>query len=357
MAGFRSRRPLPLTDVPHHKRPGGKPLIEQRYEFGEWLGRGSSGVVRGARLREGAQEAPALAIKTYNNMEFEFIVHREFEILKRLRGHPNIMQCVDLIVDQDHGRIDLVLRQVHSCSLHTLVERKGRMLEAQARLVEVGLLRAIQFCHERRVAHRDVKPANLMVEDNLNPNVTLIDFNTAVVLGNVHQTDELAGGLTPTGTRAFMAPETVNLASMGEMVDLWGAGLILYFMLTSKIPWIHGAQELLLNEKPMPTLPKSSEGAAELLEGLLQKSQMSRWMAKAALTHPWCQLSRDDADTLSRGRQVGAIFRGRLDIGRGYHTPEPVDLVSPKAPGLHGCRSLERRYHSPDPVLNPGLVF
>jgi len=197
----------------------------------------------------------------------------------------------------------------------------------------VGLLRAIQFCHERRVQHRDVKPDNLMVEPD-GSKVVLIDFNSAVMAGARDVADLLAGGLTPTGTTGAMehvAPELLSFRSAGELVDLWGAGICLYFMLAGKLPKNQNDMS-----EPIP-LPPSSEDAQQLMAGLLLPSPVSRWMAKEALFHPWCELSEADIDVLSRGRQV-AVLKDRSD-GRGYHTPEPISPTGASSPWNQGRRS------------------
>ncbi len=137
-----------------------------------------------------------------------------------------------------------------------------------ARQVAAGLGRA----HERGIVHRDIKPANLMLTEH--GEVRILDFGVAKLAGEA--------GLTRTGstvgTLAYMAPEQVEGKGIGPATDLWSLGVLLYRMLTGKLPFA-GASETeilgaILGREPEPARalrPEIPAGLDALIRELLAK--------------------------------------------------------------------------------------
>eukprot|EP00746_Dinoflagellata_sp_MGD_P073291 gnl/MRDRNA2_/MRDRNA2_29754_c0_seq1.p1 gnl/MRDRNA2_/MRDRNA2_29754_c0~~gnl/MRDRNA2_/MRDRNA2_29754_c0_seq1.p1 ORF type:complete len:435 (-),score=67.40 gnl/MRDRNA2_/MRDRNA2_29754_c0_seq1:164-1468(-) len=275
------------------------PLLEKRFQLGEMLGQGSHATVRKITKRGNATPgAVALITKTYKTDDEEMvnIANREFQILRLVRGHPNVMQCREILIDTPHGRVDLILRMAPGISLSSLVSNEGHLNEDRARPILEGLLRALLWCHSKRVVHRDVKPDNILVDENgeRGTGAVLCDFNTACCLGR-DCSDALAGGATPTGTVDWLSPECANTTCPGEMVDIWAAGLCLHYMLAGRLPWSGKSWSAVMQsvksvgeiEPPAGT----TEEAADLLRGLLQKDLSARLLVCGALAHAWFSLS------------------------------------------------------------------
>lgn len=275
------------------------PLLEKRFQLGEILGQGTCATVRKITKRGNATPGGvALITKTYKTDDEEIvnIANREFQILRLVRGHPNVMQCREIVVDTLNGRVDLILRMAPGISLSSLVSKEGRLNEDRARPILECLLKALLWCHSKRVVHRDVKPDNILVNEDgdRGTNAVLCDFNTACCLGR-DCTDALAGGVTPTGTVDWLSPECANTTCPGEMVDIWAAGLCLQYMLAGRLPWSGKSWSAIMQcVKSVGEIEPPAgitEEAADLLRRLLQKDVASRLLVCGALAHAWCKLS------------------------------------------------------------------
>lgn len=274
------------------------PLLEKRFQVGEVIGQGTFTTVRKVTKQGNATPGGVSFItKTYKTDDEEMvsIANREFQVLKLVRGHPNVMHCKEILVDAPNGRVDLLLRMAPGISLSSLVSNEGRLNEERARPILVGLLKALLWCHSRRVVHRDVKPDNIVVneEGENGPGVVLCDFNTACCLGR-DCSDPLAGGVTPTGTPDWLSPECANTGCPGEMVDVWAAGLCLQYMLAGFLPWSNQSYSAILKSVQSVTKIEPptgiSEEAVDLLQSLLQRDVASRMLVCGALAHGWCKL-------------------------------------------------------------------
>ncbi|MBC8136773.1 MAG: protein kinase [Fibrella sp.] len=198
-----------------------------KYERLDVLGHGTSGVVylawdtllrRQVALKEIRADGP----------ETERLLD-EARVLDRLR-HPHIVRIHS--VDVAPGNVILLdMELVRGRNLASLLkERTGEPLpEKEAARIAVSVLDALGYAHERRIIHRDVKPANILLGDD--GVVKLTDFGLAEALG----TGSVAGG---GGTYPYMAPEDFSEdASSDRRSDLWAVGVLLYEMLTGRRPF------------------------------------------------------------------------------------------------------------------------
>nr|CAA9223536.1 hypothetical protein AVDCRST_MAG63-627 [uncultured Armatimonadetes bacterium] len=197
-----------------------------KYERLDVLGHGTSGVVylawdtllrRQVALKEIRAAAP----------EMERVLE-EARVLDRLR-HPNIVAVHS--VDQENGAVLIDMELVRGQNLADLLrEQNGAPLPwREAVRITLAVLDALQYAHERRILHRDVKPANILVgKDGV---VKLTDFGLAEALGSA----SVAGG---GGTYPYMAPEDfAEEESSDYRSDLWAVGIALYEMLTGRRPF------------------------------------------------------------------------------------------------------------------------
>jgi serine/threonine protein kinase len=148
-------------------------------------------------------------------------------------NHPNICAIHDI------GEIDgvpfLTMSYLEGRTLAEMVEEDGPMVESQAVTIVRTLARAMQEAHSRGVIHRDLKPSNVMMIERGEP--VIMDFGIA-------RRDAAADArLTKTGailgTPAFMAPEQIegNPDAVGRPCDIYSLGVILYELLTARLPF------------------------------------------------------------------------------------------------------------------------
>jgi len=200
--------------------------LRREYEIMEAVGQGTTSVVsRAVRRSDGRQ----VALKTLRSDDPEILSHasKEFELLRQLK-HPNIIQALECITFTGHAT--LIMDYFPGSELLEAVHR-----QPQKHLPEVvvgplvsALLQAVDYLHQHRIVHRDIKPQNILVSLNLD-DLRLVDFNTAHCLREGRP-------LTPTGTEIYAAPEVVQGESPSEQSDIWSVGLCAYFMLCGNLP-------------------------------------------------------------------------------------------------------------------------
>ncbi|MFI2288186.1 serine/threonine-protein kinase [Streptomyces niveus] len=235
--------------------------VGSKYLLEEAIGRGATGTVWRARQREtaGAEAAVAgqpgetVAIKVLkeelaNDADVVMRFLRERSVLLRLT-HPNIVRTRDLVVEGD--LLALVMDLVEGPDLHHYLRQNGPFSPIAASLLTAQIADALAASHADGVVHRDLKPANVLLKDDgdqLHPMLT--DFGIARLADSP--------GLTRThefvGTPAYVAPESAEGRPQTSAVDIYGAGILLYELVTGRPPFAGGtALEVLhrhLSEEP-----------------------------------------------------------------------------------------------------------
>ncbi|MFB7373296.1 serine/threonine-protein kinase [Streptomyces sp. NPDC056222] len=235
--------------------------IGSKYLLEEPLGRGATGTVWRARQREAAgaeaavqgQPGETVAIKVLkeelaNDADIVMRFLRERSVLLRLT-HPNIVRTRDLVVEGDV--LALVMDLVEGPDLHRYIRDNGPLTPVAAALLTAQIADALAASHADGVVHRDLKPANvLLAEQGGQMHPMLTDFGIARLADSP--------GLTRThefvGTPAYVAPESAEGRPQTSAVDIYGAGILLYELVTGRPPFAGGsALEVLhrhLSEEP-----------------------------------------------------------------------------------------------------------
>lgn len=201
------------------------------YEIVEELGQGGMSVVYRARdvrlQREVAVKVlhPFLADRDDARQRFA----REALAVAKIQ-HPNILQIFDFHEDRSEQSY-LVMELVNGETLRVFCDRAKVDPPEVAALIGSKLCTALEQAHRLGIVHRDVKPENVMVDDQ--GNLKLMDFGIA------HMRD--ARSLTITGTLlgspAHMAPEAIEGRAVDERSDQFSLGTILYWMATGRLPF------------------------------------------------------------------------------------------------------------------------
>jgi DNA-binding SARP family transcriptional activator/predicted ATPase len=154
----------------------------------------------------------------------------EARMLARL-NHPNITQIHDALFDEGQDRFYLVMEYVDGKDLAEII-RGGTPLPLDWVLdVAGGILQALRYAHKQGVVHRDVKPDNIMIADD----VKLTDFGLADLRSILEQ-----GTRFLAGTPAYMAPEQIEGRATDGRADLYALGVILFEMLSGgRLPFEH----------------------------------------------------------------------------------------------------------------------
>jgi len=209
-----------------HVTNGLQQIVTDKFDVMESLGQGSTSVVQRACRKSDGKEV-ALKVMRTEDPEMVSIARKEYELLRKIH-HPHIVKAFEFIALQT--KVITVMEFFHGHSLDKAVRhcQLGRFSEAAARQLSCQLVSAVHYLHRHGIAHRDIKPQNLLVSSNLE-DVRLLDFNAAHGGGD-------SCPLTPTGTRLYVAPE-VLLGEPGSFpADIWAAGLCMHLMLTGLLP-------------------------------------------------------------------------------------------------------------------------
>ncbi|RMG15253.1 MAG: serine/threonine protein kinase [Planctomycetota bacterium] len=209
-----------------------------RYRLVRLIGRGGSGAVYLARDPDGRRVA--LKVLSAGAGPEELLrLAREARLAARL-DHPALVRVEGLGVQE--GRPFLVMEYVPGGTLQARLAR-GPLPPERARSIACALARGLHHAHERGVLHRDVKPANVLLDRDGAPRLT--DFGLARPL---QRRLPQGRGLTLTregdllGTPSYMAPEQA-LGESGRVdrrTDVYGLGATLYAMLTGRPPFAGG---------------------------------------------------------------------------------------------------------------------
>lgn len=145
--------------------------------------------------------------------------------------HPNIVQVYDFAISDD-GLYYMVMQYINGLSLEEyLTLEKAPLSLTKAYWFFRQIANALDFAHKRGTIHRDVKPANIMLDTR--ENAYLSDFGLAKIVGVDRQT---LSGMSP-GTPSYMAPEHISGKNVTSAVDIYALGVILYRMLTNRLPF------------------------------------------------------------------------------------------------------------------------
>ena len=224
---------------------------------------------------------------------------REAGIGEKL-DHPKVMR---VFAETGRSRVYMVMEWFQGRLLRNIMD-EGRISHDRAIRIAIGVLEGLDYIHANGVVHRDLKPENIMVDDN--DNIKLIDFGIA--------SDSAARRLTyanftaTLGTPNYISPEQVKGKRGDGRSDIYSMGVILYEMLSGKLPFtgpspLAAMNDRLLNHPMPPTVadPSISPQLQEVLYRALERDPKNRYPR-----------ARDFLHDLERLDQVGVEDRDEL---------------------------------------------
>ncbi|MFI9159878.1 serine/threonine-protein kinase [Kitasatospora aureofaciens] len=256
-------------------------LLAGRYELGERLGRGGMGTVWRAWDRMLDREV-AVKELTVNHLPEEDlqILHtrmkREASAAARIK-HPGVITVHD-VLEQD-GRPWIVMELVDGRSLADVISQDGTLPPRAAAEVGSQVLAALHRGHQLGVLHRDVKPANVLLERGTG-RVVLLDFGIAKYEGSTELTRP--GDLV--GSPDYLAPERAQGERPGPASDLWGLGATLYAAVEGQSPFRRDSPITTLAAVVDEPLPESRRAGplGPVLAALMAKDPADRPTADEA---------------------------------------------------------------------------
>ncbi|MBI5513136.1 MAG: protein kinase [Deltaproteobacteria bacterium] len=259
--------------------PGTPVALSERYELLERLGAGSMGEVWRGRHTLLGHEVACKLMKPESAGDHGLVGRflREAQIAARLR-HRNIARVEDFGVATD-GRPFLVMELLRGRSLESLLLAQGPLPSAMVALVAQHVGAACDVAHAAGIVHRDLKPENcfMVADEDGAALVKVLDFGVARVtdgLVSTHQGKAGTAAFTLLGTPVYMSPEQARgQKDLDGRSDLWSLAVLLYELLTGRLPYDAETLPQLLcavltepippPSRVLPTLPTAVDTWAE----------------------------------------------------------------------------------------------
>jgi serine/threonine protein kinase len=269
------------------------------------LGRGAFGKVK---LVESITTGQKLAMKilpapkTKASEKRRLAIQREIAVMKRM-SHPNMVRLYEVLGNLKSGKLYLVIQYINGGTIaKKLTDTTVQPIEEEnLRPKARQLVSVLKYLQINGVVHRDIKPDNILVDEE--GNAYLSDFGVSAVCR-----DEVVSGVE--GTPAFMAPEVCRGDSevKGHLVDIWALGVSLFQLMYGVLPFIAsnmmdltrqiiGAPLVFPDEDPSRWLPfvdefglsdvEASPEFKDLMRGVLAKNPADRWGVRKILNSSW----------------------------------------------------------------------
>jgi beta-lactam-binding protein with PASTA domain/predicted Ser/Thr protein kinase len=205
-------------------------VLAGRYEILDRIADGGMSTVYRARRRPDGLIVAVKVLRPQYAADREFIERfsREARAAEALR-HPNIVQVFESGRDGDVHFI--AMEYVEGSDLKGHVRRVGRLDPVDAERIAMAVCEALDYAHRQGIIHRDVKPQNILLASD--GTVKVVDFGIARAMAAVTITQPG----TVLGTVHYLSPEQARGAPVGRASDLYALGVVLYEMLTGRLPF------------------------------------------------------------------------------------------------------------------------
>ncbi len=304
-------------------------IFNSQYKYISTLAKGSFGtVIKSLDLKTNKQVAVKIISKLNDAQEAINQLKKEVSVLKKT-NHNNIVKLYDFY--ETSSEIYIIMEYIKGGTLKTYMKKnKENLNENTTKKIIFYLLNAINYLHKLKIIHSDIKPENIMFENEEDiSTLKLIDFGLSSFNNKENEY---------CGTFLYMAPEILfnNKKLLTNEIDIWSVGIIMYQLLNKNIHPFFNKFELKKNKKDfllqnLKNYEKSnklifhnenyiSRKAKNLLFNLLQIKSKNRIQSNLALNHIWFDdlsiknyylldlnkkiFSEDDLKIINKGKKI-----------------------------------------------------
>src|SRR4030095_9641152 len=281
-------------------------VLGARYEIVKTLGVGGMGAVYSAFDR---QLTRVVALKTIlPEMGASPAALKRFKqevLLAPKIVHKNVVRIFDM--GEDAGTKFITMEFIEGVDLKDLIQRRGKLPPEEAVAIIRQVCNGLEAAHAEGVVHRDLKPQNIMLDEN--GHAMVMDFGIAQ--------SGPSGGLTQTGafvgTPDYMSPEQALREDADARSDIFSLGLIFYEMLTGKLPFESATmlESMFKRTKERAISPAEIEqgipkGANDIVVKCLEIAKEKRYQSVTELLN--------DLETFDPSKKVGATFHAKAQL-------------------------------------------
>eukprot|EP00930_Biecheleria_cincta_P072565 TRINITY_DN59943_c0_g1_i1.p1 TRINITY_DN59943_c0_g1~~TRINITY_DN59943_c0_g1_i1.p1 ORF type:complete len:712 (-),score=95.47 TRINITY_DN59943_c0_g1_i1:129-2222(-) len=268
--------------------------------------------------KEGCMMLPEMSLSSSSQDGAPLVekeVLKEFRILTTLQGTGRILKISGLFRMPDpKTKIAgwTLISDFHRGGPMTAYLKKHKMFEPDVKKIAYGLLAALEFMHQRAIAHRNIKLDHILLRgDSLD--IVLCGF------GSAHFLNEIDPSASVVGTLGYMAPETIQFNTSREPADMFAAGVVVFCSLSCHKPFggstpaeltKHSTIHKEVDFDRQKAFRNVSGDCKELIQQLLVKSPHLRFTAPQALEHAW--LSAEAQQDMERRQSQKEAFVPRL---------------------------------------------
>ena len=263
---------------------------ENDYKKIEKLGQGACGVVYEIknRITDIVRAMKIVKKNSKRSIEEEKEILNEENILRTM-DHPNIVKIFEFYSNDENYSI--IMEYCKGGSLIKEIMANGPFDENYTAYVMYQIFSAIHYYNGLNIIHRDLKPENILIayknKNNNYPNIKICDFGMSKMVSKQSSEKTVVGSLY------YVAPEVLN-KNYNEKCDLWSCGVIMYFLLTKKVPFSSAFNNEIIEkikkgeyDTKSPPLDKLSPNALDLMQKLLTIDVNKRINIQEVLNHPW----------------------------------------------------------------------
>ncbi|MBR6009036.1 MAG: protein kinase [Clostridia bacterium] len=262
-------------------------LISGRYSIISTIGTGGMSVVYKAKDEKTGRIVALKILKDEYRKDADFIKRFRHEATAaQSLSHPNIVKLYTVGSDQDTQYI--TMEYINGRTLSEIIRDEGPLSETRCVRYAVKILDALSQAHKKGIIHRDIKPDNILIDED--DNVKVADFGIARMAGSKEGSVTTNSNIV-VGSVHYVSPEQAQYNEADARSDIYSMGIVLYEMLTGTVPF-DGDTPVAIALQHIKTLPSSmrlinkniSKGLDEVVLKALQKKPEMRYQTAANLS-------------------------------------------------------------------------
>jgi serine/threonine protein kinase len=256
-------------------------ILRDRYRLDSELGRGGMGTVYRAEWDGRDVALKLIAPELSQDREFRIRFQREYRAEASI-NHPNVMRVYG--AGAKDGLLYVTMRYIDGTDLDRLLANGARLAPERAAGLIAQVASGLDAAHERGIVHRDVKPANVLLDGE---HAILTDFG---LMKNLNSKVQLTMAGSFVGTCNYASPEQLLSAEIDARTDVYALGCVLFQALTGEVPYPRGSSAATMFahlEAPVPTVsavaPDLPAGFDEVIARAMAKDASARFASAGEL--------------------------------------------------------------------------